>query len=115
MRLTINGKELEFTFGMGFLGELLDETDLSLDEVLLKFDKNPFKFIPLCMYVSTKYAYELKGKKIDFDRHTLVKWIEADGGLTDDNKSVIEFTKAFSDSLFKNVPEEKTDGTSKKK
>ena len=119
MKLDINGKSLEFAFGMGFLGELLDETGLGLDEVLQKVDKNPYKFIPICMYVSTKYAYEIKGKQIDFDRFTFIEWLEADGGLTDKNKSAIKFMKAFTDSLFKNVPDEenekgKTDDAKKK-
>ena len=117
MKLDINGKQLEFAFGMGFLGELLEETNIDLEEFLIRFDKNPFKYIPICMYVSAKYAYEAKGTKIDFTKYNLIDWLELDGGLTDANKSVLEFTKAFSNSLFKNVPEDnssKKGGTKKK-
>lgn len=115
MKLEINGKSLEFAFGMGFLGELLEETGLSLDEVLQKVDKNPYKFIPICMYVSTKYAYERQGKEVDFNRFTFIEWLEADGGLTDKNQSAVKFMKAFTDSLFKGVPKEEDNDGAKKK
>lgn len=115
MKLKINGKDLEFSFGLGFLGELLEETDKSIDEVLVSMDKNPYKFIPLAMYCSTKFAYEKKGKTIDFDKYTFLEWIEKDGGLTDKNESAIKFMNAFTDSLFKDTPKEEVVEDSKKK
>ena len=113
MKLTINKKELEFSFGLGFLGELLDETGQSLEDVLEGFEKNPYKFIPVAMFVSTRYAYKRKGKDIDFDRYQMLDWIEEDGGLTDKNESAIKFMSALSESLFKDVPTEKSTKTSK--
>lgn len=115
MKLKINGKDLEFSFGLGFLGELLEETGKGIDEVLVAIDKNPYKFIPTAMYVSCKYAYESKGKEVNFTKFEFFKWIDEDGGLTDKNKSAIDFMKAFSDSLFKDVPKEDEVEGSKKK
>lgn len=115
MKLTINGKELEFSFGLGFLGELLEETGKDITEVLTSLDKNPYKFIPLAMFVSCKYAYESKGKQLDFDRFKFFEWIDKDGGLTDKNESAIKFMEELTKSLFKDVPEEKGADSSKKK
>ncbi len=117
MKLKINGRELEFSFGLGFLGELLEVTGKDMNEVLEALDKNPYKFIPLTMFVSCKYAYEEKGIDIDFNKHTFFKWIDSDGGLTDKNESAIKFMNALTESLFKDVPkEDKVEGnTSKKK
>ena len=106
MKLKVNGKDLEFSFGLGFLGELLEETGKSMDEVLVAIDKNPYKFIPTAMFVSTKFAYERQGKTIDFTKFDFFDWLEADGGLTDKNESAIKFMNAFSQSLFKDVPQE---------
>ena len=117
MKLKINNKELEFNLGLGFLGELIDITGKSLDDVLLQIDKNPYKYIPLAMYCSVKYAYESKGKELDFTKFEFVEWVDNDGGLTDKNESAIKFLEAFQDSLFKDVPKEDDvkDDTSKKK
>ena len=116
MKLQINNKELEFSFGLGFLGELLESTGKSMDEILTAMDKNPYRFIPLAMFHSTKYAYKRKGKDIDFDFYQFTDWIEQDGGLTDTNKSAIKFIEEFTNSLFKDVPQEegKEEGDKKK-
>lgn len=114
MKLKINGKDLEFSFGLGFLGELLDETGKDMNEVLEALDKNPYKFIPLTMFVSCKYAYESKGQKIDFNKYQFFAWIDADGGLTDENQSAITFMEELTKSLFKDVPEEKGSSSKKK-
>lgn len=106
MKLKINNKELEFNFGLGFLGELIEVTGQSLDDVLVKIDKNPYKYIPLAMYCSTKFAYESKGKELDFTKFEFIEWIDKDGGLTDKNESAIKFLQEFQNSLFKDVPKE---------
>ena len=46
--LKISKKEFHFSFGLGFLGELLDNLDLSIDQVGDKITKNPFK---LCAFI----------------------------------------------------------------
>lgn len=105
MTLEVNGQELEFSFGLGFLGELLDELDMGIDEVLQGFNTNPYKYIPTAMYMSAKYSKKRKGE--DFvDKYVFFDWIDADGGLTDKNKSAVKFVQEFTASLFKDVPKE---------
>jgi len=104
VKLTINKREIEFHFGLYFLGELLEELDISFDEMNIKLNKNPFKFVPQLMYISAKYAYTRKSEVIDFDMFTLVDWIEEDGGFANDNIS--NFLSSFTSSLSKDVPKE---------
>ena len=102
--LTINKRELDFTFGLGFLGELLEQTDLSIDEVVLKLEKNPFKMLPTLMYESAKYALDRKGKEVDFTQHDFIDWIEADGGVM--SKNSLKFYEGFVKGMTKDVPED---------
>lgn len=107
IKLTINKREIEFHFGLYFLGELLDELDMSFDEINERLSKNPFKFVPRLMFLSAKYAYTRKGEVIDFSEYTLVDWLEADGGFT--NPNIENFLNAFTGSLSKDVPKETED------
>ena len=63
VKITIGNKEIEFAFGLGFLGAALEDMDLGVDEVQGKIQKNPFKIVPLLMYHSAKYAQERVGKE----------------------------------------------------
>ena len=38
--------EFEFFFGLSFLGEFLDEQNITLEQIDEKLNRNPFKFIP---------------------------------------------------------------------
>lgn len=104
--LKISGRDLEFTFGLGFLGELLEETNLSIDEIVEKLNNNPFKMIPTLMFHSAKFAMERKGIAIDFNAFDMADMIDADGGVQCDNVKM--FLKTFTDSMTKDIPEEKT-------
>ena len=55
LKLKINGNDYTFSFGLGFLGDLLAELDLQLDELMPLIHKNPYKFIPLMMFRSSEY------------------------------------------------------------
>ena len=115
--LKINDKELEFSFGLAFLGELIEKTDLSLEDIIAKMNKNPFKMVPMIMFYSASYALERKGKEVDFTRFDISDWIDTSGGIAD--KSVVKFIEAFTLSLTKGVPKEeeaaKKDDSPKKK
>lgn len=105
IKLIIHEKEIEFIFGLGFVGDALETLDLSIDEVVKKLDKNPFLMIPTLMYISAKSSKEEKGEEIDFTPKELINWIDESGGLNQD--SIVNFLNAFKDSLIKNVPKEK--------
>lgn len=107
-------REIEFHFGLGFLGELVDSFDLSIAEIGEKATANPHKYEPIIMYCSAVYALNRKGIKPDFTQYDFVDWIEEAGGLF--SEPCQTFNKAFADSMHKDVPvQEQTDKKKAKK
>lgn len=116
IKLIFNEKEYDCILGLGFLGEVQEVLNLDYNTLLEKYEKFPFKYVPLLMYHSIKFTKELDGENIDFKLKDLLGWIEDDGGLT--NKQMISFSEAFIKSLTKDVPKEEIEeegGKSKKK
>lgn len=102
MKIKLNNREFDCSFGLGFLGELIDVLDISYDELFNRYEKNPIKYVPVIMYESVKYALD---GEIDFTKKEFMQWIDNEGGLS--NKELVRFSQAFLDSIVKNVPEEK--------
>jgi len=111
--LTINKRKLTCSFGLGFIGELLDDLDMTLNEVVEKLNKNPFKFVPLLMFKSAEYTLLSKGEEVTFTKYTLMDDIDKDGGL--DGESLVKFLHAFTESLSKGVPVDEDNGKADKK
>ncbi len=112
IKLTINKREFNFSFGLASLGNLLDELDTDIDSLMRKVVRNPFKYYPLIMFTYAKYGLIKEGKDVDFDVHQFSDWIDSEGALTDKNKSVVKFTQMFKDSIFKDVPVEESSNDS---
>lgn len=104
IEIVVNEKTLKCSFGLGFLGECLENLDLSVLEIGEKLDKNPFKWIPILMYESIKYS-----KEVDFSIDDLIEWLDDEDGKATMNT----FLLAFINSLTKDVPKQK--GTEKKR
>ena len=114
IKINIKSREFECSLGLGFLGELIDVLDISYDELFIKYEKNPFKYIPVMMYECIKYTLDRDGNEIDFTLADLCDWIDEDGGLK--NEALITFSNKFIESISKDVPKEeiKKEGTKKK-
>lgn len=102
IKLKIGQNEHKFNFGLRFLGELLDEAEMGVEEVVEKLQSNPFKMIPLIMFVSAKYGAKSEKKDIGMDYDGFVDYMDENGGLG--QPSVKEFITAFVDSLTSGVP-----------
>jgi hypothetical protein len=104
IELSFNGKELGFHFGLGFLGELLDNLGFSIDELQSNIEKNPFKVIPKIMHTSYAYNLTRKGEKVDLKLYDFIDLLDEIGGVS--SESVSSFLTAFTDSMTKDVPVE---------
>ena len=111
--LVIGEKSLDFSLGLGFLGEYLEETKLSIEDIGSNLQKNPFKWIPLTMYYSAKYVRERDAKEVDFTLYEIQDLIEDNGGMG--STAVTTFMKKFIESLTKDVPKEDQSGKVAKK
>ena len=104
--LNIGGQDRTFHFGLGFLGNLLEETNTNMVDFDEKRLANPFKWVPLMMFHSCAYGYIREGKEVDFTLQNMIEWID-----DTDVETLQKFNEAFVNSLVKNVPID----TSKKK
>ncbi len=104
IKLVIAKKEIEFHFGLGFLGELFEKEDTSLEQLIKDIEKNIVKYLPPVMLESAKYAALRKGETLDLSLFDIIDLIDEDGGLH--SKATLDFYNAFIKSLTKDVPEE---------
>lgn len=104
--LNIGGQDRVFHFGLGFLGNLLEETNTNMVDFDEKRLANPFKWVPLMMFHSCAYGYIREGKEVDFTLQNMINWIDET-----DVETLQKFNEGFVNSLVKNVPVD----TSKKK
>ena len=102
LKLNFEGKELGFHFGLGFLGELLDNLGFSIDELQTNIEKNPFKVIPKLMHTSYVYNLEREGKDVELKLYDFIDLLDNVGGVTSEGVSL--FLSAFTDSMTKDVP-----------
>jgi len=100
--LNIGGLDRVFYFGLGFLGNLLEQSGVGMHEIDTKIQENPFKWMPEIMYHSVSYGYLKNNEIVPFTKFDLSEWIDDDGGM--DSKVVTDFFTAFRQSLVKDVP-----------
>jgi len=103
--LELGGKDRVFYFGLGFLGNLLESEKIDMTEIDAKIAQNPFKWIPLIMYYSYAFGFKRKNENPDADTYDFSEWIDEVGM---DGKAVTDFFTAFTQSLTKDVPEDKS-------
>ena len=97
-----------------FLGDFLEEVNLSLEEVGKKMQKNPFKILPKMIYVSAKTETEIAGEDFDLTLKDVVEMIEKDGGIS--SEQVVKFINKWTESMTQGVPKsEAEEGDGKKK
>ena len=102
--ITIHKTKFEFHFGIGFLGELLNDQNLGIEELMNEVNKNPFKMIPIIMHGAAKYGFERKNEECTYTVYDFIDYIDADGGIQ--AKSVEKFLQAFTNSMIKDVPKQ---------
>lgn len=97
--LNIGGKDRTFYFSLGFLGNMLEETNTNMIDFDEKRQSNPFKWVPLMMYYSCAWGFIRENKVIDFTLQDMINWIDET-----DVEILQRFNEAFINSLVKNVP-----------
>jgi len=113
INLTINKRKLTCSFGLGFLGELIGNLGVPMNDLERELSSNPFKYVPILIFTSAKYTLMRKGEEADFTALEIADDIDEDGGLNGDK--VISFMQAFYNSLSKDVPVDEDNGKTDKK
>ena len=102
VKIELNNKEYIFPLGLGFIGECLDNLDLSITSLCEKMDDNAFKWSTAVMYESLKYQY---GDDLDFSKKEMLEYLD-----NDDNgiAKIGNFNRAFVQTLTPKLPQEPT-------
>jgi len=93
LKLKLNGKNKTFTFGLIYIGEVLERLDIDYNTLLIKVSKNPFKYAPILMFESLRNSYRIDKKEVDFTEDDIVNWLESEDLLGVD--VMLKFVHAF--------------------
>jgi len=107
IKLNFNEKELDFFFGLSFLGEFLKEEETDLQGIFNSINSEPYTFIPNLMYKSYLHNSKRQGKKPDLKPFEMSDLIEETGHFKDGSESA-KFVEAFLQSIIDSLP--KTEG-----
>jgi hypothetical protein len=102
VKLKFGKQELSCSLGLMFLGDFLDDVDLSLEEVGEKMQKNPFRLLPKMIYISAKSEADINGDDFDLTLGDVIDMIEKDGGIA--SPQVVKFINKWTASLSGGVP-----------
>ena len=91
--------DIDFHFGLGFLSSLIEGTGLAITDLGTQDDT---VLIPKLMFYARKYACDREGKEISFSIHDIYDLIDSNGGFR--GSFWTDFSVAFTDSMYKNVP-----------
>jgi len=94
IELHLGGKKRKFTFGILFLGNVLERENYEdYNDLLIKTQKNPFKHAPILMYESLVNTCNKYQKNIDFTESDVIEWLDRDYIKGADN--VVKFLQVF--------------------
>ena len=107
LKQNLGGEERTFTFGLTFLGNVLERLDFDYNELLLKSSKNPFKYAPILMFESLKNTAAKTGDKVDFTEGDLIEWLENEETFGADK--IVEFIHVFMGTNENKTPVENSE------
>lgn len=96
--LNLGGQDRVFYFGLGFLGSMLENENISITDFDQLKLSNPFRYYHLLMYHSLAWGYIRVNEEVPFTKLDVVNWID------EENDVIEKFEKALTQSLVKDVP-----------
>ena len=115
IKIDFKEKELEFFFGLTFLGYFYEKYDLDVSDLSDRLQNKPYSFIPLLMYESYCHNCERNEKNVEYSKFSFSDLLDENGGVSDDEGCASKFLKAFMESIISRLPKGKEEGVVKKK
>lgn len=112
VKLVIGKASFEFYFGLGFFGDLKDNQGVGIEAVQKGLQENPFKLVPILMLESAKYSAKRRGLDLKYTVYDFIDALDNDGGIA--SPAFIGFMEALTNSMTKDVPNDKKATTKKK-
>lgn len=114
VEVEIGGKKRGFRFGLGCLGEMLEDLKIGVEDLDAFITRNPIKGIPTMLYHGARYEVMRSGDPVDFTIYDVYDWIDELPGEFN-NEKVSLLIETFTKSLSKDVPVMEGSGEPKKK
>ena len=117
IKLDFGSKELEFFFGLSFLGEFLEEEKTDLQGIYSAINTNPYAFVPNLMYKSHVHNCKRKGENCNLKSFEMADLIEESGHFkngSESSKFLEVFLQSILDGLQKTETETKKSNSKKK-
>ena len=113
IKLKLNGKNHTFSFGILFIGNLIDRLGVNYNEIFTVLGKNMVKNFPLLLFESLKNTYLRDDKDIDFTEKDITNWLNKEplNGL----HLIPTFEQAFIESLNNPTPTDEVESGNVKK
>tara|TARA_R110000851_G_C12664310_1_gene521796 strand:+ start:37 stop:393 length:357 start_codon:yes stop_codon:yes gene_type:complete len=114
IKLKLGSEERRFTFGIIFLGNVLETLELDYNSMLMKVSKNPFKYAPILMTESLNNTARKERLDASFTLDSVVDWLESEDVMGVD--IMLKFIHAFIGTNDNPTPtEDSAEGDVKKK
>lgn len=97
IEINLGGKKRKFTFGILFLGNVLERKEFNdFDDLMKKVMTNYIKYTPVLMFESLVNTANKYGKEVDFTERDILNWLDAKPlyGVTEINKFINVFVGA---------------------
>ena len=107
IKLNFKKTELEFFFGLSFLGEFLKEEETDLQGIFNLINSEPYNFIPNLMYKSHLHNCKRQGVKASLNTFEMSDLIEETGHFKDGSESA-KFVEAFLQSVIDSLPKDES-------
>lgn len=97
IEIDLGGKKRKFTFGILFLGNVLERKEFDdFDDLMQKVMTNYIKYTPILMFESLVNTANKYGKDVDFTERDILNWLDDKPlyGVTEINKFINVFVGA---------------------
>lgn len=102
IKLNIGGKERGLKFGIGFLQQFTEQENMSITDMLVKFETDSFLTVPKMIYHSLSYNDKLAGNSIDYTVNDVYDWVD-DLGIQ--SETVTRYCETFLESIKVHFPQ----------
>ena len=99
MKLIIDGKEVNFTFGLYFLGKAQKEFKTDMHGLLNGIVENPLADITDLMYFSLKCNAEIDEIEVPFTKRFFVEYLENNKEYAKEDGIIKKWADAFIESI----------------
>jgi hypothetical protein len=113
VKINIGKTPFEFWFGLGFFSRLKENQGIGIEKVQEGLADNAFKLVPILMLEAANYSATRRKVNVEYEVFDFIDALDDDGGIS--SPAFIKFMEALTESMTRDVPQEKTPAKKKVK